>query len=130
MTKCEIKVGDRVEVHAKRTFRRGKVDTVQQDWSTGQYALEFRDEDFGQCYWKQWADGGTVQVLQGKPEPIIGTNYAICTFQDNNWKWRASVYPEGYSTPLFQLARNFANRQDAHAEAERRFYTLMEASTL
>lgn len=124
--KRTIQRGDIVRIRAMGRTRVGTVLSVQKDWNTDEYGLEIRSEDHGYVYWKQWTDGGTVEVLQTLPLYIPGTNVRIIGYQQEDGKYRADVFELGSDDPLMQGSVDRDTLEIAMAVAEEAFYREME----
>ena len=59
----EVCNGDIVRITCRGNTRIGKVDTIQYNWQDETIAIEMRDEVHGYVYWKQWTDGGEIEVI-------------------------------------------------------------------
>lgn len=58
-------VGDLIRITCKGVTREGRALSVEHSKCDDTYAIEFvnpKTDEFG--YWKQWADGGHVEVLE------------------------------------------------------------------
>lgn len=69
----EIRIGDTVRITGSKLHPfviQGSVLSVQNTWNfatspptPAEWGLEVQDTVRGYVYWKQWTDGGTVEVL-------------------------------------------------------------------